>query len=223
MGFPAFCDRFERVLATLLKGCCGLLGGMCYSTWRCGICGDSEHGRNLGGRPSPANHRHPHQVPFVSGEGWLFGFGGDGRRCSVLLGYSGCCGLRSRGVTGLERGLVRVRVRVTLNDGGHRYSQREQLMSDTSSDQLTVPDDLYNQLAIPVDEMASPVLPSSNSSHRHRHVQRVASRWHMLSLSKAAVSNRPVLTVQHSVVRSAPSTSSTSSTRAHSLLRTDMA
>ena len=87
-------------------------------------------------------------------------------------------------------------------------------MSDTASDQQTVPDDLYNQLAIPVDEMASPVLPSSNSSHRHRHVQRVASRWHMLSLSKAAVSNRPVLTVQRSVVRSAPSTSSTSSTRA---------
>jgi hypothetical protein len=96
-------------------------------------------------------------------------------------------------------------------------------MSDTLSDQLTVSDDVYNQLAIPVDEMASPVLPSSNSSHRHRHMRRVASRWHMLSLSEAAVSNRPALTVQRSVVRSAPSTSSTSSTRAHSLLRTDMA
>jgi hypothetical protein len=87
-------------------------------------------------------------------------------------------------------------------------------MSDTSSDHLTVPDDLYNQLAIPVDEMASPVLPSSKLSHRHRHMQRVASWWHMLSLSKVAVSNRPAPTVQHSIVRSAPSTSSSSSTRA---------
>ncbi len=57
-------------------------------------------------------------------------------------------------------------------------------MSDTASDQLTVSDDLYNQLVIPFDEMASPVLPSSDLSHRHRHVRRVASRWHMLSLSK---------------------------------------
>lgn len=58
---------------------------------------------------------------------------------------------------------------------------------------------------------------------QHRHVQRVASWWHMLSLSKAAVSNRRALTVQRSVLRSAPPTSSASSTRAHSLLRSEMA
>jgi hypothetical protein len=56
-GFPAFCDRFERGLATLLKGCCGLFGGMCprgvrvYPNWRRGMCGESDHDRILVGDP----------------------------------------------------------------------------------------------------------------------------------------------------------------------------
>ncbi len=121
---------------------------------------------NLGGRPSPANHRHPHQVPFVSGEGWLF-VSGEGWRCSLLLDYSGCWGLRSRGLPRLERGLVRARVRVTLDDGGHRYSQREQLMSDGSHDQVTVPDNLH-------DEWIG-ATASANSDGRHETDERIRS------------------------------------------------
>ena len=57
MGFSVLCDRFERVLATLLKGCRGLLGGMCprgvrfHSSWHSGVCGESDHGRILVGDP----------------------------------------------------------------------------------------------------------------------------------------------------------------------------
>ena len=69
--------------------------------------------------------------------------------------------------SGLERGLVRVRVRVTLDDGGHRYSQREQLMSDHSHDQLTVPDDLH-------DERIG-ATPPANSDGRHETDERIRS------------------------------------------------
>ncbi len=54
---------------------------------------------------------------------------------------------------------MRVRVRVTLDDGGHRYSQREQLMSDYSHDQLAVPNNLH-------DEQIGATAPA-NSDGRH--------------------------------------------------------
>ncbi|MCZ6739525.1 MAG: hypothetical protein O7C01_07100, partial [Actinobacteria bacterium] len=67
----------------------------------------------------------------------------------------------------LERGLVRVRVRVTLDDGGHRYSQREQLMSDDWHDQLTVPNNLH-------DERIG-ATPPANSDGRHETDERIRS------------------------------------------------
>ena len=110
MGFPAFCDRFERVPATLLKGCCGLFGGMCprgvrvYSNWRGGICGDSEHGRILVGDPLRRITDTLTKFLFVSGEGWLSGSVGKAGGVASTRGYSGCCGLRSRGVTRFGEG-----------------------------------------------------------------------------------------------------------------------
>jgi hypothetical protein len=76
------------------------------------------------------------------------GFSGRSGRLAVSLPLAvtrvaAGCGVEA--CPGLERGLVRV----TLDDGGHRYSQRKQLMSDHSHDQLTVPDDLHDQRSIP--------------------------------------------------------------------------
>ena len=99
-------------------------------SWRATLSSDSP-------TPSPSS--------FRVGRGPAFRVGGEGWRCSLLLDDSGCWGLRSRGLPRLERGLVRVRVRVTLDDGGHRHSQREQLMSDHSHDQLTVPNNLHDE------------------------------------------------------------------------------
>ena len=95
----------------------------------------------------------------MSGEGWLFGSVGKagGVRFFSVARVAGGCGVEA--CPGLERGLVRVRVRVTLDDGGHRYSQREQLMSDHSHDQLTVPDNLH-------DERIGATAPA-NSDGRH--------------------------------------------------------
>jgi len=100
-------------------------------------------------------------------------------------------GLRSRGVPLLEGGLVRGLVRVTLDDGGHRYSQREQLMSDDSPEQLTVPDDLHDERSIPDGLHLEPIThddpidcdyesslsfdaESHDRLHRHTHLQPVA-------------------------------------------------
>ena len=62
---------------------------------------------------------------------------------------------------------MRVRVRVTLDDGGHRHSQREQLMSDHSHDQLTVPNNLQ-------DEGIGATAPA-NSDGRHETDERIRS------------------------------------------------
>ena len=78
--------------------------------------------------------------------------------------------------SGLERGLVRVRVRVTLDDGGHRYSQREQLMSDHSHDQLAVPDDLH-------DERIG-ATASANSDGRHETDERIRSEDPLLATDR---------------------------------------
>ena len=146
---------------------------------------------NLGGRPSPATHRHPHQVPFVSGECRLFrsvGMTGSVRFFSATR-VAGGCGVEA--CPWLERGLVRVRVRVTLDDGGHRYSQREQLMSDHSHDQLTVPNNLHDReptnqirsratatydLHYPTDEHVTTfLLPfATDRASQHTHLQPVA-------------------------------------------------
>ena len=127
-------------------------------SWRATLSSDSP-------TPSPSC--------FRVGKGWLFG-------SAEKAG-----GVAS---SGLERGLVRVRVRVTLDDGGHRYSQREQLMSEHSHDQLTVPDDLHDErigAASPAnldgrhetDEMIrseDPFLATDRLS-QHTHLQLVAS------------------------------------------------
>ena len=72
----------------------------------------------------------------------------------------------------LERG----RVRVTLDYGGHRYSQREQLMSDHSHDQLTVPDDLH-------DERIG-ATASANSDGRHETDVRIRSEDPLLATDR---------------------------------------
>jgi hypothetical protein len=77
---------------------------------------------------------------------------------------------------GLERGLVRVRVRVTLDDGGHRYSQREQLMSDHSHDQLAVPNNLH-------DERIG-ATASANSDGRHETDERIRSEDPLLATDR---------------------------------------
>ena len=85
------------------------------------------------------------------------------------------------------RGLVRM----TLDDGGHRYSQREQLMSDDWHDQLTVPDDLHDERSIPDGLHLEPIThddpidcdyesslsfdaESHDRASQHTHVQQVA-------------------------------------------------
>ena len=71
---------------------------------------------------------------------------------------------------------MRVRVRVTLDDGGHRYSQREQLMSDHWHDQLTVPDDLH-------DERIG-ATASANSDGRHETDERIRSEGPLLATDR---------------------------------------
>jgi hypothetical protein len=133
-----------------LKGCCGLFGGMCpggvrvYPNWRGGMCGESDHGQILVG--DPLRRLTDTLTKFLMcGEGRLFvsvGKAGGVRFLSAIR-VAGGCGVEA--CPWLERGLVRVRVRVTLDDGGHRHSQREQLMSDHSHAQLTVPDNLHDR------------------------------------------------------------------------------
>jgi hypothetical protein len=115
----------------------------------------------------------PSPSSFRVGRGLAFRVGGEGRRCSLFLDDSGCWGLRSRGMPRLEGGLVRVRVRVTLDDGGHRYSQREQLMPDDSHDQLTVPNNFQ-------DERIRATAPA-NSNGRHETDEMIRSQVHLLA------------------------------------------
>ena len=71
---------------------------------------------------------------------------------------------------------MRVRVRVTLDDGGHRYSQREQLMSDDSHDQLAVPDNLH-------DEWIG-ATASANSDGRHETDERIRTEDPLLATDR---------------------------------------
>ena len=106
----------------------------------------------------------------MPGEGSLFGSvgkAGSVRFFSVIRVAGGC---EVEACPWLERGLVRVRVRVTLDDGGHRYSQREQLMSDHSHDQLAVPDDHETDERIRSED---PLLATDRLS-QHTHLQPVA-------------------------------------------------
>ena len=112
----------ERATDTLLKGCCGLFGGMCpravpcpirvgvaacvanpimTESWRATLSGESP-------TPSPSS--------FCVGRGLAFCVGGEGRRCRFfsVTRVAGGCGAEA--CPWLERGLVRVRVRVTLDD-----------------------------------------------------------------------------------------------------------
>ena len=67
---------------------------------------------------------------------------------------------------------MRVRVKVTLEDDGHRYSQREQLMSDDSHDQVTgVPDDLRDEL---IGASAPAIL-----NGRHETDERIRTQVHL--------------------------------------------
>ena len=178
---PATWRVSDRAADTRLTGCCCLYGGMDRFLGRCPPGSPrchwvgSDHGLILVGTlssdsptPSPSSlcvRRMP-----------LFQVGGEGRRCSLLVGCSGCCGLRSRGLPRLERGLVRVRVRVTLDDGGHRYSQREQLMSDHSHDQVTVPNNLQDKRI--------GVTASANSDGRHETDERIRSEDPLLATDR---------------------------------------
>ena len=101
----------------------------------------------------------PSPSSFVSGEGWLFGSVGKAGGVRFFSAIRVAAGCEVEACPGLERGLVRVRVRVTLDDGGHRYSQREQLMSDDSHAQLDVPNNLH-------DERIGATAPA-NSDGRH--------------------------------------------------------
>ncbi len=172
----------ERATDTLLKGCCGLFGGMwpqrCPCPIRVGIAGCVANPimASFWWGPSLATHRHPHQVPFASGEGRLFRSVGKagGVRFFWTIRVAGGCEVEA--CPWLERGLVRVRVRVTLDDGGHRYSQREQLMSDDSHDQLAVPNNLQ-------DERIRATAPA-NSDGRHETDERIRSQVHLLATDR---------------------------------------
>ncbi len=135
----------------------------------------SDHGLILVGTLSSESPT-PSPSSFRVGRVLAFRVGGEGRRCSLLLGDSGAGGCGVEACPWLERGLVRVRVRVTLDDGGHRYSQREQLMSDDSHDQLAVPDDLH-------DERIG-ATASANSDGRHETDERIRSEDPLLATDR---------------------------------------
>jgi len=153
--------------------------------------GESDHDRILAG--DPLQRLTDTLTSFLSyreraGFSSLVGKAGGVRFFSVTRVAAGC-GVEA--CPWLERGLVRVRVRVTLDDGGHRYSQREQLMSDDSHAQLTVPDNLHDReptnqirskaaatydLHHPTDEhVTTSLLPfATDRASQHTHLQPVA-------------------------------------------------
>ncbi len=117
---------------------------------------------------------------FRIGRGLPFEFGGDDWQCRLFSVTRIAAGCEVEACPGLERGLVRVRVRVrvrvTLDDGGHRYSQREQLMSDHSHDQLTVPNDLHDKLI--------GATASANSDGRHETDERIRNEDPLLATDR---------------------------------------
>ena len=89
---------------------------------------------------------------------------------------AGGCGVEA--CPWLERGLVRVRVRVTLDDGGHRYSQRKQLVPDHSHDQLASANSDGRHETDERIRSEDPRLATDRHS-QHTHVQLVASCIHV--------------------------------------------
>ncbi len=139
------------------------------------MCGESDHDRILAG--DPLQRLTGTLTKFLMcGEGRCFGSvrkAGGVRFFSTIRVAGGC---EVEACPWLERGLVRVRVRVTLDDGGHRYSQREQLMSDHSHDQLTVPNNLH-------DEGIRATAPTS-SDGRHETDEMIRSEGPLLATDR---------------------------------------
>jgi hypothetical protein len=140
------------------------------------MCGESDHDRIL--VDDPLRRITDTLTKFLSCRERA-GFSGRWERPAVFassrrFGLLGAA--KSRPDPGLERGLVRVRVRVTLDDGGHRYSQREQLMSDHSHAQLTVPNNLH-------DERIG-ATASANSDGRHETDERIRSEDPLLATDR---------------------------------------
>jgi len=67
-------------------------------------------------------------------------------------------------------------VRVTLDDGGHRHSQRKQLMSDHSHTHLTVPNNLH-------DEGIGATAPA-NSDDRHETDEMIRTKDPLLATDR---------------------------------------
>ena len=133
-----------------MAGCVANL--IMVESWRATLSGESP-------TPSPSS--------FRIGRGLAFQVGGKAGGVRFFSAIRVAVGCEVEAYPGLEGGLVRVRVRVTLDDGGHRYSQREQWMSDHSHAQLTVPNNLH-------DERIGATAPAT-SAGRHETDERIRS------------------------------------------------